>query len=71
MSWLIGYVVVIRDILAHRICGGSSDMWGLLGDVVANRICGDSSDMWWLIEDEVSHRVNNRLKMKDRLAKSS
>ena len=57
--------------MARQICGGSSDMWGLLGDVVANRICGDSSDMLWLIEDEVSHRVNNRLKMKDRLAKSS
>ena len=31
-----------EQLVAHRRCGGSQEMWRLTGDVVAHRRCGGS-----------------------------
>ena len=35
--------------ISHLRCGGSFEMWWVIGDVVGNWTCGGSFEMWWLI----------------------
>ena len=43
------------DLVTHWRCGGSLEMWWVIGDVVAHWGCGGSLEMWWLIGDVVAH----------------
>ena len=43
------------DAVARWRCGGSLEMWWLIGNVVAHWKCGGSLEMWWLVGEVEAH----------------